>query len=173
MASGLLHTSLSRLADEPSTPLPSNWNIESPLVLSSTPIRYLTGKSPFPTDSIKALSALATSRRNLVQLFTLCSFVLLVHLARSLRLETKQAKAQVAHESASMERDQSGGTGGTGISNHWLRVGEWRRTKSVVGFAFLVTLCCIGVKIVTAYIGRGVWSGESTTVGFDLLDWAS
>lgn len=110
------------------------------------------------SDSIRALSALATSRRNLVQLFTLCSFVLLVHLARSFHLEAKQAKAQVAHESAAMERDLSGPGGGT--STYWLKKGEWRRTKSVVGFAFLVTLCCVGVKIVTALIGRGVWSGK-------------
>ena len=59
-----------------------------------------------------------------------------------------------------MEKDQPG-PGSMGISNYWLKLGEWKRTKSVVGFAFLVTLCCIGVKIVTALIGHGVWSGGS------------
>lgn len=62
-----------------------------------------------------------------------------------------------------MEREQSG-PGSLGISNHWLKLGEWKRTKSVVGFAFLVTLCCLGVKIVTALIGHGVWSGQSPEV---------
>lgn len=165
VAAALLHTSLSRLSDEPTTPLPSNWDIEDPLVLESTPIRYLPGRYPLPTDSIKALSALSTSHRNLVQLFTLCSFVLLVHLARSLHQEKKQARAQSALESVAMEREQSG-PGSVGVSNYWLKLGEWKRTRSVFGFAFLVTVCCLGVKIVTALIGHGVWSGEPSSLAF-------
>jgi dolichol kinase len=132
-----------------------------------------------PRVAIRALSALVTSRRNLVQLFTLCSFVLLVHLAWSLRLEVRLIKrASQPPEtpaSSTMERDSSEprhATGGssamssspnpTAVSGtYWLRRGEWRRTKSVVGFSFLVTGGCVVVKIVTALIGRGVWSGES------------
>lgn len=158
VASGLLDAALTRLVAQPSNPVPDNWDIESPLVLPSTPIRSLPGLALHTDDSTKALSALATSRRNLVQLFTLCSFVLLVHLARSLHLEFGQARAQAAHESAAMERDLSGAAGG--MSTYWLKKGEWRRTKSVVGFAFLVTMCCVGVKVVTALISRGVWTGE-------------
>jgi hypothetical protein len=68
-----------------------------------------------------------------------------------------------------MERDLSGShrdrdsipASSSSSTTYWLKRGEWRRTKSVVGFAFLVTLCCVGVKIVTALIGRGVWSGRS------------
>jgi dolichol kinase len=171
VAAGLLHASLSQLSLAPESPLPPNWNIESPLVLHSTPIRPLPGITLFPTDSIRALSALATSRRNLVQLFTLCAFVLLVHLARSLHLESKQAKAASTSATTgggiAMERDLSGShrdqssISPSATGTHWLKRGEWRRTKSVVGFAFLVTLCCVGVKIVTALIGRGVWSGMS------------
>jgi dolichol kinase len=166
VAAGMLHASLDHLSAAPDTPLPKEWNIESPLVLHSTPIRFLQGITLFPTDAIRALSALATSRRNLVQLFTLCSFVLLVHLARSLHLENKQAKAAgrstspVPGNGVSMERDLSGPNANTGT--YWLKRGEWKRTKSVVGFSFLVTVCCLGVKVVTALIGRGVWSGMST-----------
>jgi dolichol kinase len=166
VAAGMLHASLDHLSAAPDTPLPKEWNIESPLVLHSTPIRFLQGITLFPTDAIRALSALATSRRNLVQLFTLCSFVLLVHLARSLHLENKQAKAAgrstspVPGNGVSMERDLSGPNTNTGT--YWLKRGEWKRTKSVVGFSFLVTVCCLGVKVVTALIGRGVWSGTST-----------
>jgi dolichol kinase len=167
----MLHASLDHLSAAPESPLPSGWNIESPLVLHSTPIRVLQGINLFPTDAIRALSALATSRRNLVQLFTLCSFVLLVHLARSLHLENKQAKAAVRSTSpaphshvnlshgVTMERDPSGSNPMTGT--YWLKRGEWKRTKSVVGFSFLVTICCLGMKVITALIGRGVWSGKS------------
>lgn len=174
VAAGMLHTALSHLALAPNSPLPANWNIESPLVLHSTPIRPLPGITLFPTDSIRALSALAISRRNLIQLFTLCAFVLLVHLARSLRLESKQASATstLAADGGgiTMERNLSGShrdhtsasTSTSATGTYWLKRGEWRRTKSVVGFAFLVTLCCVGVKIATALIGRGVWRGTST-----------
>jgi dolichol kinase len=172
VAAGMLHASLDHLSAAPDTPLPKEWNIESPLVLHSTPIRFLQGITLFPTDAIRALSALATSRRNLVQLFTLCSFVLLVHLARSLHLENKQAKAAVRSTSpvpgngVSMERDLSGPNANTGT--YWLKRGEWKRTKSVVGFSFLVTICCLGVKVVTALIGRGVWSGMSQILKWKL-----
>jgi dolichol kinase len=173
VAAGMLHASLDHLSAAPDTPLPKEWNIESPLVLHSTPIRFLQGITLFPTDAIRALSALATSRRNLVQLFTLCSFVLLVHLARSLHLENKQAKAAgrstspVPGNGVSMERDLSGPNTNTGT--YWLKRGEWKRTKSVVGFSFLVTICCLGVKVVTAFIGRGVWSGTSTFYLVEML----
>jgi hypothetical protein len=117
-----------------------------------------------------------------VQLFTLCSFVLLVHLVWSLRLEVQQAKLATQLSSAPtptyatsamMDRDvietRSAHGGGTvsgssaaGVSGtYWLRRGEWRRTRSVVGFSFVVTGGCVLVKIATAFIGRGVWSGIS------------
>jgi len=182
VAAGMLHASLTQLSTSPNSPLPTNWNIESPVVLHSTPIRVLQGITLFPTDAIKALSALATSRRNLVQLFTLSSFVLLVHLARSLHMESQQevgarsTSPRPTLSSASsgssgapitipvpMERDHSGPAPmrDTSAGTYWLKKGEWKRTKSVVGFSFLVTLCCLGVKVVTAFIGRGVWSGRS------------
>ncbi|WWD16230.1 hypothetical protein CI109_100656 [Kwoniella shandongensis] len=170
VAAALLHAALSQLAANPLSPIPKGWNIEFPMVLPSTPIKSVP-QSPsnrIPTDTIRALSALATSRRNLVQLFTLCSFVLLVHLTRTLHLELKQAKVNKQptsqHVSAPLERENSeqartqqpspASLAGT----YWLRRGEWRRTRSVVGFSFLVTGGCIVVKTVTAYIGRGVWS---------------
>ncbi|KAL7418737.1 dolichol kinase [Cryptotrichosporon argae] len=67
-----------------------------------------------------------------------------------------------------LERDPSdssrGSTGGgAGVGTFWLRRGEWKRNLSVVGFACIVTACCIGVKIVTAYIGRGIWSDMSAS----------
>ena len=175
LASAMLHTAFSKLATSPASAVPEGWMIEPPLVLPSTPVRRLphlpTGLEP--SDAIKALSALATSRRNLVQLFTLCSFVLLVQLGWSLRLELRLAKSHSAPSVAllspthAMQREGSdqfksvaaaadSGTTGT----YWLRQGKWRRNLSAVGLGFAVTAGCIVVKVATAYIGHGVWSGE-------------
>lgn len=144
VAAALLHAALTTLASAPGSALPGGWMIEPPLVLPSTPIRRVAGLPILPqTDAIRALSALATSRRNLVQLFTLCAFVLLVHLSCSLRLEVKLSK-------------MDGVDGGT----YWLRRGEWRRNGSAVGFSLLVTGGCLVVKVLTAYVNRGVWSGK-------------
>ena len=113
---------------------------------ASGPSIPLAGLPPLiPSDTLRALSALVTARRNLVQLFTLCSFVLLVQLTRSLRLELRLYKVSE----------------GADWATYWLRRGEVRRNGSVVGFAFLVTGGCLAVKVVTAFVGRGVWSGES------------
>ncbi|KAK4686360.1 hypothetical protein P7C73_g3762, partial [Tremellales sp. Uapishka_1] len=170
VASAMLHVSLSQLASEPLSAISPGWMIESPLVLPSTPIRRINTSSPVVvTDAIRALSALVTSRKNLVQLFTLLSFVLLVQLLYSRRRELwlyKQASIGPSFPFAPnpMERDGSDFTRPSPIAvpNHyWLRRGEWRRTGSVVGFAFVVTAGCVVVKIVTAYIGRGVWSDMS------------
>lgn len=145
----MLHASLTRLSSEPGTAVPPSWVIEPPLVNPSTPIRHITPSVPASvSDATKALSALAISRRNAVQLFTLCSFVLLVQLSWSLRHELKRARAAVA-------------AGEEPTGTYWLKRGEWRRNLAVIGFAFFVTACCLVVKAVTAYIGRGVWSDMS------------
>ena len=173
----MLHDTLRRLTSARPFLRPRKWEIEAPLVLESTPIR--SGLRQVD-ETVKALSALATSRRNLVQLFTLCSFVLLVHLVRSLFLEVKRSRStspiSPPVSSSSMEREGSdpykwAGAGGTGT--YWLKRGEWKRTRSAVGFACLVTACCVGVKIVTAIIGRGVWSGtysQFCIAGTEALD---
>lgn len=169
LASGLLHNAMQRLSS--STLRPREWLIEKPLVLPSTPIRPIGGQLLLPTDDVRALSALAISRRNLVQLFTLCSFVLLVHLARSLHLEKRLSKDSVQPVSIGMEREASDSAKNSpGLGTYWLRRREWKRTRSVVGFAFLVTAGCIVVKIATAYIGRGVWSGKSTVQDWLISD---
>lgn len=148
-AAAMLHAALTRLSSEPDAAVPPAWVIEPPLVNPSTPIRHIAPSVPAGvSDTIKALSALAISRRNAVQLFTLCSFVLLVQLSWSLRSELKRARSAVA------AGDEPSGT-------FWLKRGELRRNLSVIGFAFFVTACCLVVKAVTARIGRGVWSDMS------------
>lgn len=153
------------------------------MVLDSTPMRHLPNGdllASMPEDmvkTIKALSALAISRRNLVQLFTLCSFVLLVQLGWSLRLELKLARRRdpsTTASSGSADKEGSEQVSGSraapnynaafGAGTYWLRKGELRRNLSVIALAFLVTGGCIVVKIVTAIIGHGVWSGESEAI---------
>lgn len=53
---------------------------------------------------------------------------------------------------------------GPSPGTYWLRQGEARRNLSVIVFAFVVTAGCVVVKIVTAYIDYGVWSGKSFDV---------
>ncbi|KIR71289.1 dolichol kinase [Cryptococcus deuterogattii CA1014] len=163
VAAALLHSALSQLSSNPSSPVAKGWNIESPLVLPSTPIRRGASITDAePTNTIRALSALATSRRNLVQLFTLCSFVLLVHVTRSLHLEITQFRINYPPNSTSPDAEvtklHSLQAQQASIGTYWLRKGEWKRTRSVVGFSFLVTGVCLLVKAVTAKVGRGVWS---------------
>lgn len=159
----MLHATLTQLAMSPESALNPGWAIESPLVLSSTPIRQLPGmvRHLDPSDAIKALSALATSRRNLVQLFTLCSFVLLVQLSWSLRLEIRLAKSATDPLHAPTEKDMTDPHKSPIWGVYWIRKGQLRRNVSVVAMAFVVTAGCIIVKIATAYIGHGVWSDMS------------
>ena len=176
LASAMLDASLTKLSSNPISAISQGWNIEAPMVLPSTPVRWLsdTDMRFEPSDAIKALSALATSRRNLVQLFTLCSFVLLVQLGWSLRLEIRLAKlASISPPRVSgdiaLERENSDQIRGLGSAEvaggrgtHWLRKGKWKRNLSAVGLGFAVTAGCVVVKIVTAFIGHGVWSGMSS-----------
>jgi dolichol kinase len=165
VAAAMLHSAFTQLLANPKHALLPNWKIENPLLLASTPIRLPPSHSTlflFPSDALKALSALATSRRNLVQLFTLCSFVLLVQLSWSLRLEIRLSKVSATGLHPTQAGTNGGGLPeGLGVTGtYWLRKGEWKRNLSVVGMAFLVTGGCLIVKVATAYIGRGVWSGR-------------
>ncbi|KAL1411019.1 dolichol kinase [Vanrija albida] len=177
VAAGLLHAALLRLSAEPDKAVLPGWVVEEPLVIATTPIRRISATVPRgSSDVTRALSALAISRRNLVQLFTLLSFVLLVQLTWSLRQEVVRARSSVANgtptaASAAADKtatDTSDASGKPAAAPHpvlpgtyWLRRGELRRNLSVIGFAFLVTSCCVVVKIVTARIDYGVWSDMS------------
>jgi hypothetical protein len=185
-AAAMLHGAMQRLASEPDSATLPGWVIERPLVIPTTPIRRISNRAPgYVTDALRALSALAISRRNLVQLFTLLSFVLLVQLMWSLRHELRMARAALgaspgAHEaplagSASehegerdrerereRERDREHKSAPPAApGTYWLKRGEGKRNLSVIGFAFFVTTCCVVVKIATAHIDYGVWSDMS------------
>ncbi|KLT40066.1 hypothetical protein CC85DRAFT_287856 [Cutaneotrichosporon oleaginosum] len=164
-AAAMLHGALTRLAAQPPKATLPGWTIEQPLLIPSTPVRRITDTIPgvlapgAEGDAIRALSALATARRNLVQLFTLLSFVLLIQLTHSLRHEIKLTRTAPGSPTMS-----SGSESDTPMRPHgtfWLKRGEWRRNRSVIAFAFFVTGCCVVVKIGTAYIGRSVWSDMS------------
>ena len=157
VASAMLHAALTQLASFPEMATHPGWAIEPPLVLLSTPMRYIRNIIPqaIPTEAMLAVSALAISRRNLVQLFTLCSFVLLVQLGWSLRLEKKLAQQSHADETTRSTSTTSATT------MYWVRKGEWRRNVSVVMMAFSISGGCLIVKGFTAFIGHGVWSDMS------------
>ncbi|BEI97182.1 hypothetical protein CcaverHIS631_0207710 [Cutaneotrichosporon cavernicola] len=164
-AAAMLHGALTRLAAQPPTATLPGWAIEQPLIIPSTPVRRITDKIPGPVapgsegDAIRGLSALAIARRNLVQLFTLLSFVLLIQLTHSLRHEIKLARAVPG--SPTMGSGSESDTPSRPQRAYWRKYGEWRRNRSVIAFAFFVTGCCVVVKIATAYIGHGVWSDMS------------
>jgi dolichol kinase len=172
VAAAMLHSAFTQLINNPTKATLAEWKIESPLVLPSTPIRYPPSHIHLElqaTEATKALSALATSRRNLVQLFTLCSFVLLVQLAWSRRHEVRSSLAvspsgiatPVGTSVTGISGDERS-LSGSGINGtYWLKRGELKRNVSVIGMAFLVTAGCLVVKIATAYIEHGVWSGMS------------
>ena len=78
----MLYQSLQHLGQiPPGNPLPSGWLIELPETLSHSHSRYTS------------LGALVSSRRNLVQLLSLCSWILLVHLAASNRAQKEALSA--------------------------------------------------------------------------------
>lgn len=156
----MLHGSLTRLKSEPGSAVLPGWVIEAPLVIPTTPIRRISDSVPSTsTEAIRALSALAISRRNLVQLFTLLSFVLLIHLTWSLRKEVILAKASGRTPSSPNALQTETESDARATPTYWLRRGELRRNLSVIGFSFLVTGFSVIFKIVTAYVGHGVWSG--------------
>lgn len=118
--------------------------VERPVVVPSTPI-YNPGNPTSREPGGDALSALAFSRRNLVQLTTLLSFVLLVQVMWSRRAEIRFRRQRRSDNSS------------------WIPKREWGRTATVVVFAFVVTSGCVVVKAATKAIGGAIWTGERTS----------
>ena len=140
LAASLLVSTIERKrAGDP--PLPGDWMIEQPLVVRSTPI-YDPSNPSSREPGGDALSALAFSRRNLVQLTTLLSFVLLVQIMWSRRAELRFLRRS----------DQDS-------TSSWIPRREWRRSLTVIGFALVVTSGCVVVQSATKAIGGAIWSG--------------
>ncbi len=159
LSGAMLYSTLERLENDPTSFLPSDWLIERPLVLDSTPshvsLNASSNASRCREPSCLALSALALSRRHLAQMTCLLSATLLVHLLWSRRLEIKQAKEKARQAQEGLLSPTS--TPGVDVlaaaqasgrpSWMWARISEWRRTWSIVTFSFLLTGCATVFKM--------------------------
>lgn len=114
--------------------LPEAWLIEGPSVLEHT--RY----------PVTALEALLGSRRNLVQLMTLSSGILLVHLFASWKSQKGQAWTATSAETGFFEKP-------------WLPKSEGRRSMSYVGFTAILTAGALLLKALFVHAKLNVWPG--------------
>lgn len=112
--------------------LPETWCIESLTILPQSP------------NSLTAAQALVLSRRNLLDLATLCSTLLLVHVCASWWKEASQRRVGVPDtERASVPRS------------------EMRRTWLYILFTFLVSMLMFGFRMVVGEAGWGIWQNLS------------
>ncbi|KAF8591093.1 hypothetical protein K439DRAFT_1656912 [Ramaria rubella] len=115
----------------PSTPLPEAWLIEEPAVLAN--VRH----------PLSALEALLCSRRNLVQLMSLSSGILLVHLFASRNTQKKHPPRPLFTENV--------------FEKPWLSKGEGSRFMSYVGFTAILTAGALLLKALFVNAELNVW----------------
>jgi hypothetical protein len=142
----LLYVSESMAEASPVTSLPEAWLIEDPPILEHT--RY----------SLTAFEALLRSRRNLVQLMTLSSGILLVHLFASRKSQKGKALKAGSAENGLFEKP-------------WLPKSEGRRSMSYVGFTAILTAGALLLKAFLVHTELNVWPGLHDH--FKLLQWVS
>lgn len=118
----------------PSAPLPEAWLIEAPPVLEHA------------RHPLTAFEALLRSRKNLVQLMTLSSGILLVHLFASRSSQKVHAWRAAAVETGSLEKP-------------WLPRSEGSKSMSYVGFTAILTAGALLLKAFFVYAGLNVWPG--------------
>ncbi|GJJ08274.1 hypothetical protein Clacol_002484 [Clathrus columnatus] len=128
IATGMLIDSEYKLRSPHPDLLPKGWVIESPPTLPQT-------RHPFT-----ALEALVQSRRNLVQLMSLSSMILLVHFYASRRSQTKQ----------------------TNGSETGLPKTEGSKTMSYVGFTCIVTAAALSLKMIFHHVNIDIWQDLSS-----------
>jgi dolichol kinase len=106
----------------PDQPLrPPSWLVEAPTTL------------PQPTPKMPAREALLCARRNLVQLTTLCSFVLLAHLCTSKQVHIK--------------------------AGSWPPKKRGRRSWFFVGYSLLISAAAVTSHIVFDRLSLSIWKG--------------
>lgn len=130
MSAGFLYLSENAAAVTPPTnPLPAAWQIEQPKVLSNT------------QHPLTALDALLLSRRNLVNMATVCSTIVIVHVIASWMTERRhRRKVQVPEgEVSSVPRK------------------EGRRTYLYALFSISVSLWVLCSRIALSEMRMGIW----------------
>ena len=116
----------------PSTsPLPTHWLIEPPIV------------QPKP-DALSPIESLLLSRRALVQLSSLTSSLLLVHLICSRLYEARQRAWKHAPEGERASVPRS----------------EWQRSKLYIVFGFATAIATVGAKYLFVRQNMGIWNGR-------------
>lgn len=131
IVTALLYLTIRWSQSSDSAPLPSNWLIEKPRVLSN---------NTYPRT---ALEALLVSRRSLISLSTFCSTILIVHVCASRITEARHRRKIKVPD---------------GELSHVPRK-EGRRAYLYVLFAVSVTLWILCVKIALAEAQLGIWQG--------------
>src|SRR5258706_1648836 len=114
----------------PNLPLrPTSWLVEAPASL------------PNSTSRMPAREALLCARRNLVQLTTLCSFVLLVQLCTSKQVNLSRIKA-----------------------GFWFPKSRGRRSWLFVGYSLLISAAAVTFHIASDVLSLNIWQGMSSSV---------
>ena len=109
----------------PNLPLrPPSWLVEAPATL------------PYSALKMPAREALLCARRNLVQLTTLCSFVLLVHLCTSKQVNLSRINA-----------------------GFWFPKRRGRRSWLFVGYSLLISAAAVAFYIVSNMLSLNIWKG--------------
>ena len=109
----------------PNLPLrPPSWLVEAPATL------------PHSTQKMPAREALLHARRNLVQLTTLCSFVLLVQLCTSKQVNLSRINA-----------------------GFWFPKQRGRRSWLFVGYSLLISAAAATFRIVSDMLSLNIWRG--------------
>ena len=105
----------------PNLPLrPPSWLVEAPATLTQSALK------------MSAREALVCARRNLVQLTTLCSFVLLVHLCTSKQVDLSRIKAPKK---------------------------RGRRSWLFVGYSLLISAAAVTFHIASDILSWNIWKG--------------
>lgn len=111
--------------------LPDNWLVEDPRVLSQAP------------NPLTAIEALVLSRRNLVDLATLCSLLLLTHVCASWWAEASQRRTGIPDtERASVPRS------------------EMQKAWVYSSFTIMLTMSTFGIRMAMGEAGWGIWQRE-------------
>lgn len=140
IVTALLYLTIQWARASEEVPLPLNWLIEGPKVVSN-------GDHPQT-----AIEALLLSRRSLVSLSTFCSTILIVHVCASRVTEARHRRKIKVPD---------------GELSHVPRK-EGRRTYLYVLFTVSVTLWILCVKIALGEFKLGIWQGKSNLHDTDL-----
>ncbi|KAJ9124154.1 hypothetical protein QFC22_000951 [Naganishia vaughanmartiniae] len=129
----------------------SEWNIEPPMILDSTPLPLSAqlGSIRLPSTlnernpAVLALTALCLSRQHLVHLTCLLSLILIVHAVSSRSTDI----AHLKHDPSSDGKDVTMG------GARWIKRSEWKRSWAIISFSFAVTGFFVVVKTIADMLG--------------------